>query len=387
MCSLVGMVKNVSLRYNAKGRFDDVAYFLARDWSEHDQCSNKEIARRLAVCAATVGYWLRAGHPPSQREPRRDPHAKRIEARRRLIKTTIKKRVKVTGTRLTPKRRTVKTRETTRLPFGSTGKTARELKRQHPQLHVSKSTVWRDCKAMGLKAYTQQRGPRLTEDNMRARCTFAKELLGRRPFPTICFSDEKWFDSEDGGRSWQWLSPGEVGLHRQHQRGGPRVMVWACIGPRFRRIVRVPASDNGTGCVKINGAVYGKLIAPALAEMKKRKLTFQQDNAPGHQKITNAGFFREKRIDTLEGWPANSPDLSPIETLWAILARRVCERAPFGEDELWGFVQEEFLAASEDTIQGLLTSFELRLRLCVKNDGGLVANRQLSAASRKAKAA
>ena len=41
---------------------------------------------------------------------------------------------------------------------------------------------------------------------------------------------------------------------------------------------------------------------------------FQQDGAPAHLTKNSIEFIKSK-INLIEDWPANSPDLSPIENL------------------------------------------------------------------------
>ena len=49
---------------------------------------------------------------------------------------------------------------------------------------------------------------------------------------------------------------------------------------------------------------------------------FQQDLAPCHTEKIVKKFFDENEISVLE-WPGNSPDLNPIENLWAICKQRL----------------------------------------------------------------
>ena len=82
------------------------------------------------------------------------------------------------------------------------------------------------------------------------------------------------------------------------------------------------ASAKGVGAAEY-GNVLLRAILPAATRLygSTKNWVFMQDGASSHTAGSIRQILQQHRIKTLK-WPPNSPDLNPIENMWAMVQRR-----------------------------------------------------------------
>ena len=107
---------------------------------------------------------------------------------------------------------------------------------------------------------------------------------------------------------------------------------------------------------KINSEKYIEMvkeyIEPEL-EASEVPLILMQDNAPCHKARTTLDYLLEKNITTLN-WPPQSPDLNPIEHIWAIIKQKLYAEKHFPKNR--NDLIERVFNIWENLDEGLLTS-------------------------------
>jgi transposase len=253
----------------------------------------------------------------------------------------------------------------------------REIKnRDASQVH--RTTVQRNLKDFGVKAWVKPKKPKLESHQKHARYAFARrhEKWTIDQWKNVMFSDEssisrigsfgrQYFYSD---REHKRLEPHQV--KETKQSGGGKIMVWGCM-------TYYGLGDLSWIPGKVNSEQYLNVLKDYVLQsrdwfgMDRETFVFQQDNASIHTARIIKDYFSQQQLTILE-WPANSPDLNPIENLWAIIKRRLdqFEYRPKTFDELWEQVQQVWEKIGLEDIQSLYESLPNRIEQVLKRKGG-----------------
>ncbi|GFT77922.1 transposable element Tc1 transposase [Trichonephila clavipes] len=121
----------------------------------------------------------------------------------------------------------------------------------------------------------------------------------------------------------------------------------------------------------LNSCVMHRHTGPASGIMGLATAIFQQDNAQPNVARIVQRFFVNHQMELLP-WPARSPDLSPIENMWSMVAQQLTQITPPAAtpDQLWQRVEAAWSAEPQEHIQSLFESMPRRVAAVISNNGG-----------------
>ena len=241
-------------------------------------------------------------------------------------------------------------------------------------LPISDRTIRRRLAEQGLKSRFTKRLPFISKINKIKRLKFARKHINKPVefWRRVLWTDESKFELFNKKRRERVWRKDNEGLQERHlqatmKHGGGNVMVWGCFSwagiGNLVRIIGIMTAD-----------VYIDILKENLTESLRkcglgRNFVFQQDNDPKHTAKKTKSYFRSRRIKPIE-WPPQSPDLNPIENLWAILDYNVVKDNVTNKDNYFAALQKAWEEINPQHLQNLVESMPKRLQLVIEARGG-----------------
>lgn len=251
-----------------------------------------------------------------------------------------------------------------RHPEKSSIKVAANLK-EKTGVNLSASIVRRRLVAAGLKAHPYTSKPALTKKHKDDRLQFAKRSL-RRQWSNVLFSDEAKIYL--GTR--KKLGRRRIGekLYKRKFKHPGSLNIWGCFGRGGFGKIHI-FRENLTG--KLYREILDEHLLPSAARVVPASWVFQDDNDPKHRSHVVEAWLTEHKIKHLD-WPANSPDLNPIENVWRPLKDNIAARQPKNLDQLEKFIKQEWKKLTLAYAISLVDSMPKRLQAVLDNNGDVI---------------
>ncbi|KAG1271384.1 hypothetical protein G6F66_013592 [Rhizopus arrhizus] len=147
--------------------------------------------------------------------------------------------------------------------------------------------------------------------------------------------------------------------------------MWGCI----------TSEGSGYACQVYDGTmdslVYQHILGTTYMEtlkyygMNKGTIYLQQDNDPKHKSKSTMSWLKQNKVQYINDWPPNSPDLNPIEHVWHLLKLRLSlhERTARNIDELWERVDSEWNKLDKDVCKSYIDSMPDPIAAVIKSKG------------------
>ena len=147
------------------------------------------------------------------------------------------------------------------------------------------------------------------------------------------------------------------------------VMVWGCMSRT--RVGRLQVLEGNVNADKYIRDVLECKLLPSARDLfgAGGSYIFQLDGAPCHTAKKCKAWFQSHGVKLLE-WSGNSPDLNPIENLWARLKRLVAKKHTSNKQDLIAaIIRSWFHVISSDELQNLVDSMPRHCQAVIDSKG------------------
>lgn len=246
-------------------------------------------------------------------------------------------------------------------------------------INIHPQTLIKYAAMNGFASYSPAYVPKLTPNHMKKRLLWAKDKVNWTPeqWRNVIWSDESKFNVQGSdGRVRVIRKEGE----RYHpdmvkktvKFGNGSVMIWGCfwaggLGP----LVVMKGTINQEAYINCLSNHFLPWLED-ISSKESRDFLFQEDGASCHTGSYAAWYKQRCGVEGFDFWPAQSPDLNPIEHVWAYLEKRI-ERRRYqikNVDQLEAALRDEWYNTPLQLLENLVESMNSRCKAVIEAKGG-----------------
>ncbi|CAK44601.1 uncharacterized protein An03g03020 [Aspergillus niger] len=249
-------------------------------------------------------------------------------------------------------------------------------------------TVQRLFRTLHMQKWKQCERPEITPQNAEKRLRWAQQYAEytAEDFLRVIWSDECSVERGAGiRRIYTFRSPKqqiiERDIHTVRCGKGVKQMFWAAFGYN-RRTGLLPLQGDPTSTRQgITAWIIRGVYEAFLPEILQAGDIFMHDGASVHQAYIVRELIQDMGVEVMI-WPPYSPDLNPIENLWALMKAKIyelhpeLERALDTEDTRQSLIQaaiEAWHAIDERVLRNLCQTMPHRVQAVIQVDGWYTA--------------
>lgn len=237
-------------------------------------------------------------------------------------------------------------------------------------LRCSPETVRGYFKELGLSYRSSALKEPLGEDEKNDRLQWCHDWEDYEHFDQVIFTDEAgiWLNDKRG-KGWfpkgQTFDPVQI-------ESREKINIWGAIS-QAGKIGIYTFRDN------FNAGIYEdalrEVLVPVAQVLHPEGCYIQADNYGVHRAASVYTYLNTEEANIVKDilpWPSYSPDLNPMENLWAVLKSKIRKRHPKTIDQLEDIIHEEWGNLSDEYARKLCLSIYNRIDMCIENEGSRI---------------
>lgn len=230
---------------------------------------------------------------------------------------------------------------------------------------LSIATVSRRLNEQGLYKLQPLKKPLLSDTNRDNRLEWAKKNK-KTDWSKVIFTDETTIS--------QFSQPKKVWRYKGEKVKAPtvkhsaKVHIYGCFSEKgFGEIYCFTENLNS----ELLCTIYKKTLLPSARkffEEDDNSWKLQEDNDPKHTSGKAQKWKDENDINRIS-WPSQSPDLNPMENVWAVLKANISNYKPTSTKHLIKIIKKEWKKLDGVFAENLVLSMKNRISLIINNEG------------------